>query len=38
MSGMLIQLAAATAEKGTSRPTRGGILFTKEFNPVTNIE
>jgi hypothetical protein len=33
MSGMLIQLAAATAEKGTRRPTRGGILFTREFRP-----
>ena len=33
MSGMLMQLAAATAVKGTRRPTKGGILFTMEFSP-----
>jgi len=33
MSGMLMQLAAATAVKGTRRPTSGGMDFTSEFSP-----
>jgi hypothetical protein len=30
---MLTQLAAETATKGTSLPTRGGKVFTNEFRP-----
>ena len=33
IKGMLTQLAAATAQKGTNRPIKGGECLTKEFSP-----
>jgi len=33
MSGILMQLAAATAAKGTNRPANGGRDFTIAFKP-----
>ena len=33
MRGMLTQLAAATAQKGTSLPTRGGRFLVRELRP-----
>ena len=33
INGMLTQLAAATAAKGTKRPTRAGIDFVRLFRP-----
>jgi hypothetical protein len=38
MSGILMQLAAATALNGTNRPIKGGIDFTKEFRPAKGQE
>jgi hypothetical protein len=32
--GMLTQLAAATAQKGTNRPSSGGALLTRLFRPI----
>ena len=32
-SGMLTQLAAATAAKGTNLPIRGGAVLTNELSP-----
>lgn len=36
--GMLTQLAAATAQKGTNRPSKGGALLTKLFSPSAVIK
>ena len=33
MRGMFTMLAAATAQKGTSLPTRGGRFLVREFRP-----
>ena len=33
IKGMLTQLAAATAQKGTNRPIKGGECLTKELSP-----